>query len=184
MLMDAGLSRSERRVVSYRDNSGSIVIVRNASRHDFIRLLPTGFWLAANNVYDSNPALCRTESDARMHLAHLFLIKLPIVTERGSSSYCVVSSRPLRDSETRRCLSIHQSIWAGSVADGFWLKLWDSRYDLRPGNHIEIRSAPSSDLYWSGRVTHIADQNVYVGETELQSHARRDGHDSVPAHSC
>ena len=64
-------------------------------------------------------------------------------------------------------MSIHQSIWAGSVADGFWLKLWDSRHDLRPGDHIEIRSAPSSDLYWGDRVTHIAGQNVYVGETEL-----------------
>ena len=137
----------------------------------FIRLLPTGFWLATDDVYDSNPAWCRTESDARMYLAHLFLIELPIVTERGCSSYRVVSRRPLRYPEERRRLSIHQSIWTGSTADGFWLKLWDSRHDLRPGDHIEIRSDPGSDLYWRGRVIRVENQHVYVGETELQYRA-------------
>ncbi len=150
----------------------------------YIRLLPIGFWLATDDVYDRSPEWCRTESDARMHLAHLFLIELPIVTGRGSSSYRVVSRRPLRDPGARRCLSIHRSIWAGSVADGFWLKLWHSHHDLRPGDRIEIRRDSSSDLYWSGRVTDVADQNVYVGETELQHHARRDGHDSAPTNPC
>lgn len=150
----------------------------------FIRLLPTGFWLATDNPYDCSPAWFRTESDARKYLAHLFVIELPIVTERGSSSYRVVSRRPIQSPEARRFLSIHESIWAGSTADGFWLKLWDSRHDLRLGDHLEIRIHSDSKLYWSGRVTHVDDQNVHVGETELQWYAQQDGHDSEPAHSC
>ncbi len=137
----------------------------------FIRLLPTGFWLATENPHDTNPAWCHTELDARMYLAHLFLIELLIVTERNSSSYHLVSSRPLRGTEARRFLSIHESIWAGSVEDEFWLKLWDSQHDLRPGDQIEIRRDSGSDFYWSGRVIHVDDQNVYVGKTKFQCRA-------------
>ena len=149
----------------------------------FIRLLPTGFWLATDKVYDSHPACCRTESDARKYLAHLVLIDLPIVTERGSSSYRVVGRPLFQGSDARRYLWIDASIWAGSVTDGFCLKLWDSHHDLRLGDHIEIRTHADSNLYCSGRVTHIADHNVYVGETELQARARRGGYDSEPAYT-
>lgn len=57
-----------------------------------------------------------------------------------------------------------------------WLKLWDSHHRLRSGEFIKInrnpegaRRGPGPSLYWCGRVAYIADQNVYLGETELQT---------------
>ena len=55
----------------------------------FTRPLPTGFWVATDDINDTHPSWVRTESDARLYLANLFLIELRITTGRGSSSYCV-----------------------------------------------------------------------------------------------
>ena len=136
-----------------------------------MRNLPTGFWLATNDLHDTSPEWFRTESDARSYLARLSLIEVAIVTARGSSSYCLVNPRPVLSSVGRgRLLSVHWINWAGiGNTDRIWLKLWDSQHDLRVGERIEIREDPDSAQYWRARVTHVAGQNVYLGETELQS---------------
>ena len=140
----------------------------------YMRHLPTGFWLATEDPHDTNPTWCRTESEARLYLAHLFLIEVPIVTARGSSCYRLVSPRPLRSPGEREILSVHWVNWAGfgSTDRTIWLKLWESSHDLRVGEHIEIRVDPESPLYRRGRITDVAGQDVHVGETELRSSRR------------
>lgn len=135
----------------------------------FMRHLPTGFWLATNDPHDTSPKWFRTESDARLYLAHLFLIEVPVVTARSSSSYRMVSPRPLRSREAHDRLSVASINWAGFVTDRIWLKLWELQHDLRTGEQIEIRADPESPLYWRGRIIDVAGQNVAIGETELLS---------------
>lgn len=137
-----------------------------------MRHLPSGFWLAADDPLDTDPNWFRTEAEARLYLAHLFLIEVPIVTPRGSSCYRMVSPRPLRSRRAHDRLSVASINWAGFVTDRIWLKLWESQHDLRVGEHIEIRTDPESPLYWRGRVTEVAGQNVTIGEPELQSSRR------------
>ena len=140
----------------------------------YMRHLPTGFWLATDDPHDTNPAWCRSESQARSYLAHLFLIEYPIVTARGSSSYRLVSPRPFRSPGERERLSVHRINWAGfdSTDRMICLKLWESAHDIRVGEYIEIRANLESPLYWRGCVTDVAGQNVSIGETELQSSRR------------
>ena len=137
-----------------------------------MRHLATGFWLATDDPHDTNPEWFHTEVDARLYLAHLFLVEVPIVTARGSSCYRVVSPRPLRTRDARDGWSVASINWAGFVTDRIWLKLWESHNDFRVGEHIEIRANPESSLYWRGRVTDVAGQNLAIGETELLSWRR------------
>ena len=137
-----------------------------------MRHLATGFWLATDDPHDTNPEWFRTEADARLYLACLFLIEIPIVTAHGSSCYRMVSPRPLRSRDAHDRLSVPSINWAGFVTDRIWLKLWESQHDLRISEHIEIRAHPESPLYWRGRVTGVAGQNVAIGETELLSTRR------------
>ena len=139
----------------------------------YIRHLPTGFWLATDDLHDTDPAWFRTQSDARLHLAHLFLVEVSIVTPRGSSSYRVRSPRALRTPGPCDRLSVSSINWAGFVTDRIWLKLWEPRHDLRVGEQIEIGKEPESPHYWRGRVTDVAGQNVLMGESELLSSRRR-----------
>lgn len=135
----------------------------------FMRQLHTGFWLATDDPHDTSPEWFRTESEARLYLAQLFLVEYPVVTVRGSSSYCVVSPRPLRSPEERERLSVHRINWAGFGADKIWLKLWEPSHDLRAGERIEIGVNPDSALYRSGRISGVVGQDVYIEETELHS---------------
>ncbi|MCY3568199.1 MAG: hypothetical protein OXH38_06195 [Chloroflexi bacterium] len=139
----------------------------------YIRPLPTGFWLATDDLHDTDPAWCRTESDARLYLAQLFLIEVPIVTPRGCSIYRVRSPRALGTPEARAGWSVTSIDFAGSATDGIRLKLWESRHDLRVGDQIEIREKPGSPHHWRGRVTDVAGQNVLIGETESLPSRRR-----------
>ena len=137
-----------------------------------MRHLATGFWLATDDPHDTNPKWFRTETDARLYLAHLFLIEVPIVTARGPSCYRMVRPRPLQSGAAHDRWSVASINWAGFVTDRIVLKLWESQHDLRVGEHIEIRANPESPLYWRGRVTDVAGQNVAIGETELPSSRR------------
>ena len=141
----------------------------------FIRHLPTGFWLATDDLYDTSPQWFRSESDARLYLARLFSIEVPIVSTHGSSLYRMVSPRPLRSPGDRKMpLSVHWINWAGfGNTDRIWLKLWESEHDLRTGEQVEIREGPDSPIYWRGRVVDVVGQNVIVGETKLQSLRQR-----------
>lgn len=136
-----------------------------------MRNLATGFWLATDNPHDTNPEWFRKESDARVYLACLFLVEVPIVTARGSSCCRMVSPRPLRSAGERERWSVHWINWAGfgSTDKMIWLKLWELEHDLQVGEQVEIRANPEFPFYWRGRVADVAGQNVVIGETELQS---------------
>ena len=141
----------------------------------YMRRLPTGSWLATDDVHNTNPAWCRTESDARLYLAWMFLIVLQIITERGSSSYHVLSNQPFQSPHERRWCASDRFNWAEFGTDKMWLKFWDPHQDLRPDDQIAIRPIiegadedPISDLYWCGRVEQVAGQDVHVGEVQRQ----------------
>ena len=135
----------------------------------YMRHLPTGFWLATDDLQDTYPEWFRTETDARLYLAHLFLVEVHIVTVRGASCYRVRSPHSFGTAATRASRSVAWINWAGFVTDSIWLKLWESQHDLRVGEQIEIREEPEASHYWSGRVTAVDLQNVMIGETKLLS---------------
>ena len=135
----------------------------------YMRPLPTGFWVASDDGFDTSPAWFRTESDARLYLANLFLIELRITTGRGSSSYHVVSNESLRGTQKHPSLELDSCNWAEFRTGMLWLKLWDSHHGLLPGEHIEVSTDvddtecdPVPDLYWRGRIARVAGQDVYV----------------------
>ena len=139
----------------------------------FTRPLPTGFWVATDDINDTHPSLFRTESDARLYLANLFLIELRITTGGGSSSYRVVSKKSSRGSQKHPSLELDWCNWAEFGTGMLWLKLWDSHHSLFPNDHIEVRTDadditrdPVPDLYWRGRVAHVAGQDVYVTDAK------------------
>ena len=164
----------ETRVRRPQGAKNQIVTTPAGDKIGCMRHLATGFWLATDDPRDTNPEWFRTEADARLYLAHLFLIEVPIVTARGSSCYRVVSPRPLRNAGERERWSVHWINWAGfgSTDKMIWLKLWESEHGLRVGEHVEIKANPEVPLYWRGRVTDVAGQNVAIGETELLSSRR------------
>ena len=177
-LIESGLSRIvdqpaqhgeiETRVKRPQGARNKIVTTPAGDQLGVMRHLATGFWLATDDPHDTYPEWFRTESDARLYLAHLFLIEVPIVTAHGSASYRMVSPRPLRSPMEREMLSVHWINWAGlGNTDSIWLKLWESQHGLRVGEQIKIRAARESPLYWRGRITSVAGQNVVIGETEL-----------------
>ena len=135
----------------------------------FTRPLPTGFWVATDDINDTHPSWFRTESDARLYLANLFLIELRITTGRGSSSYRVVSKKSWRGTQKYPSLELDWCNWAEFGTGMLWLKLWDSHHGLLPGDHIEVSTdvdanngGPVPDFCWRGRVAHVAGQDVYV----------------------
>ena len=135
----------------------------------FTRPLHTGFWVASDDISDTRPSWFRTELDARLYLANLFLIKLFITTERGSWSHRVVSKKSSRGTRRHPSLELEWCNWAEFGTNTLWLKLWDSHHGLLPGDHIEVSTDvdendrdPVSELYWRGRVTHVAGQDVYA----------------------
>ena len=139
----------------------------------YMRHLPTGFWLATDAPHDTSPKWFRTESDARLYLAHLFLVEVHIVTPRGSSSCRVRSPRSLGTPEARASWSVASINFGGFATDKIWLKLWESQHDLRVGEQIEIREEPESPRCWRGRVTDVVCHHVLIGETELLTSPRR-----------
>ncbi len=135
----------------------------------FTRPLPTGFWVATDDINDTHPSWFRTESDARLYLANLFLIELCITTERGSSSYRAVSKKSSRGTGNPPSLGLEWYNWAEFGTGTLWLKLWDTHHDLSPGDHIDVstdidhsKRHPGSNFYWHGRVARVAAQDVYV----------------------
>ena len=174
-IVDRRAQRGEIKTCVRRPEGAMNDIVTTPAGDDlgYMRHLPTGFWLATDNLHDTHPSWFRTESDARLYLAHLFLVEVPIVTPRGLSSYRMRSPRPLGTPGARDRLSAASINWAGFVTDRIWLKLWESQHDLRVGEQVEIRAGSESPHYWRGRVTDVVRQNVMIGETELLSSRRR-----------
>ena len=139
----------------------------------FTRPLHTGFWVATDDINDTHSAWFRTESDARLYLGNLFLVELRITTDRGSSSYRVVSKKSSRGGQKHPSLELNRCNWAEFETAMLWLKLWDSHHGLLPGDHIEVSTDvddtqrnPVPDLYWRGRIAHVAGQDVYVTEAK------------------
>ena len=135
----------------------------------FTRPLPTGFWVATDDINNTHPPWFRTESDARLYLANLFLIELRITTGRGSSSYRVVSKKSSRGTQKHPSLELDWCNWAEFGTGMLWLKLWDSHHGLLPGDQIEVSTDvddtnrnPVPDLYWRGRVADVVAQDVFV----------------------
>ena len=135
----------------------------------FTRPLHTGFWVATDDISDTHPSWFRTESDARLYLANLFLIELRINTSRGSSSYRVVSNKSLRGTMKHPSLDLFSCNWAKFGTGALWLKLWDSHHGLLPGDQIEVTTNvndtnrdPVLDHGWCGRVDYVAGQDVSV----------------------
>lgn len=163
----------ETRVSRPKEVKNQLVTTPAGDLLGYIRHLPTGFWLATDDIYSTNPAWFRTERDARLYLARLFLVELFITTARGSSTYRSVSTKRYRGSEENQRVASSEFNWAEFGKGEIWLKLWDSHHDLQPSEHIDIRAAvnstkQSSGFYWCGRVAHVAGQNVYVSKAKLQ----------------
>ena len=137
----------------------------------YMRSLPTGFWVATDDLSRGMPSWFRTERDARLHLANMFLGELSIITESGNSRYKARSKRPNHIPFNRHWMSLHDFNWAEPNAGEVLLRLWDARHELRPGEYIRIaRDAGASrgDLYWCGHVTEVAGHVVYLGKTKLR----------------
>ena len=81
----------------------------------------------------------------------------------------MVSPRSLGSRQERDTWSLHQLNWAEFGAERIWLKLWERSHDLRAGEHIEIGMSRDYPGYRRGRVSKVADQNVYLNETEFRS---------------
>ena len=116
--------------------------------------------------------MVRTESNARLYLGQQYFVEIPIVTPRGSSTYGVVSPEPFGSRKERDRWSLAQLNWAGFREVRIWLKLWKRSHDLRAGEHIEIGVSPDFPAYRRGCVTDVADQDLYLDETELRSSRR------------
>lgn len=137
----------------------------------YMRPLPTGFWLATDDPSRGSPSWFRTERDARLHLAHIFVGDLSIITERGHFRYQARGKRPHRTPHDRQWMSLHDFNWAESNTGEVLLRLWDARHGLQPGEYIKIGRdiwVSRGDLYWCGRVTEVAGHVVYLGQTELR----------------
>lgn len=141
----------------------------------FTRPLHTGFWVATDDVNDTSPAWFRTESDARLYLANLFLTELLITTGRGSSSYRVVSKESRLGTRKHRSRALDWCNWAESGTGVLCLKLWDVNHGLLSGDHIEIGTEADENngntgpcLCWVGRVSHVAGQDIYVSGARPQ----------------
>lgn len=135
----------------------------------FTRPLHTGFWVATDDINDTNPAWFRTESDARLYLGNLSLIELRITTGRDSSSYLVVSKKASRGTLKHPSLELDSCNWAESGTGMLWLKLWDSHSDLLLGDHIKVSLDVDDtdqdaipDLCWHGQIAQVAGRDVYV----------------------
>ena len=167
--LPAGKGGIETHVVRPEGAKNRIVTTPAGDALGYMRHLPTGFWLATDDPHDRSPDWFRTESEARLYLAHLFCVEVVLVTPRGSSLHRVLSTRPLRSREMRDKLAVVSVNWAGLVNDRIWLKLWESQHDLRTGERIELKAHPEYPFYWRGRITGVVGQNVAIGETELLS---------------
>ena len=140
----------------------------------YIRPLPTGFWVGTDDPSRGDPSWFRTEQDARLYLAHMFLGELTFITERGRFRYQARSKRPHRTPHDRQWMSLHDFNWAESNAGEVLLRLWDARHGLQPGEYIKIdwgAGASRGDLYRCGRVNEVAGHVVYLGETEFRHSA-------------
>ena len=136
-----------------------------------MRPLPIGFWLATDDPSRGSPFWFRTEPDARLYLAHMFLGELTIITERGQFHYQALSKRPHRSPHDRQWMSLHDFNWAGPNKGESLLRLWDARHGLQPGDYIKIgkkAGTPRDDLYRCGHVTEVVGHVVYLAETELR----------------
>ena len=134
----------------------------------YMRPLPIGFWLATDDLSTGSPSWFRTERDARLYLAHMFLGELSIISERGHFGFRARSKRPHRTPHDRQWMSLHDLNWAESNTGDVLLRFWDARHGLQPGDYIKISKRCRGDLYWCGHVTEIAGHIVYLGETELR----------------
>ena len=134
----------------------------------YMRPLPIGFWLATDDLSTGSPSWFRTERDARLYLAHMFLGELSITSERGHFGFRARSKRPHRTPHDRQWMSLHDLNWAESNTGDVLLRFWDARHGLQPGDYIKISKRWRGDLYWCGHVTEIAGHIVYLGETELR----------------
>ena len=68
-------------------------------------------------------------------------------------------------------MSLHDFNWAESDASEVLLRLWDDHHGLQPGEYIKIDldfSASRGHLYRCGRITEVAGNVVYLGESELR----------------
>ena len=134
----------------------------------YMQPLPIGFWLATDDPSRGSPSWFRTERDARLYLAHMFLGELSIISERGYFGFRARSKRPHRTPRDRQWMSLHDLNWAESNTGDVLLRLWDARHGLQPGDYIKISEGSRGDLHWCGHVTEIAGHIVYLGETELR----------------
>lgn len=121
-------------------------------------------WLIAWSAYDG---------DAELAWLGRRLVTALLSHKRGGRMRGGVVVQNLEIMQQEKNIDVLVRInWAGFGADSFWLKLWESQHDLRVGEQIEIRAEPESPIYWRGRVTDVAGQNVSIGETELRSSRR------------
>lgn len=137
----------------------------------YMRPLPTGFWLATDDPSRESPSWFRTERDARLWLAYMFVGELSMITERGHIRYQARSNRPQRTPHARQLMSLHDFNWADPNTREVLLRLWDARHGLQSGEYIEIArdvGASRGDQYWGGYVTEVADHVVYLSEIELR----------------
>ena len=137
----------------------------------YMRPLPTGFWVATDDLSKGSPLWFRTERDARLYLARMFFGELSIITESGRLRYQARSELLHRTWHDRQRMSLHDFNWAQSNTGEVLLRLWDARHGLQPGEFLKIdRDVGTSkgDLYWCGHVTEVAGHVVYLGETEFR----------------
>ena len=136
-----------------------------------IRPLPTGFWLANDDPSKGSPSWFRTERDARLWLARMFLGELTIITSGGRIRYRARSKKPNRTPRDRQWMWLHDFNWAEPNTGEVLLRLWDAHHGLQPGEYIKIEwdaGASRCDLYWCGHITGVAGHVVYLSETELR----------------
>lgn len=136
-----------------------------------MRPMPTGFWVATDDPSRSIPWWFRTERDARLFLAHMFLGELSIITERGHIHCQALSKRPHPTPRERQSLWLLDFNWAESIAGAVLLRLWDAHHGLQPGDFVKIDwdvGISKGDRYWCGPVTEVAGHVVYLSKTEFQ----------------
>ena len=158
--------------IFHHEDSGNLVVTTPSSEVlGVVRPLPTGFWLATDDPSRRNLSWFRTERDARLYLAHMFLGELSIIADRGRHHYQACSKRPHRTPHDYRWMSLHDFNWAEPNTGEAQYRLWDVCHGLQPGEYIKIGGGTSSstgDLYWCGHITEVSGHVVYLSEIALR----------------
>ncbi len=149
----------------------------------YMRQLPSGFWVATDDPSRGSPSWFRTERDARLWLAHMFIGELSIITERGRFSYQARSKQRHPTPHDQEWMWLHDFNWAELNTGEILLRFWDARHGLRPGEYVSIDvdvGAFRGEQFWCGHVTEVVGHVVYLGETELRPSTESRGGQGMP----